>query len=129
MLRTLAYAFIFLIGACGAEGTGSSGARITRLDNTTIDATALTERIEALTRAANVQGLTVTIFNGAETVYTRAFGVANLPTGKPLRTDTELYGASLSKAVFSVLVMKLVEQGVLELDKPLQEYVSEPLWQ
>jgi D-alanyl-D-alanine-carboxypeptidase/D-alanyl-D-alanine-endopeptidase len=31
--------------------------------------------------------------------------------------------------VFSVLVMKLVEQGVLDLDKPLQDYVSEPLWQ
>ena len=25
--------------------------------------------------------------------------------------------------------MKLVEQGVIDLDKPLQEYVSEPLWQ
>jgi Beta-lactamase len=31
--------------------------------------------------------------------------------------------------VFSVLVMKLVEHGVLDLDTPLQEYVSEPLWQ
>jgi CubicO group peptidase (beta-lactamase class C family) len=40
-----------------------------------------------------------------------------------------MYGASLSKAVFTVLVMKLVEQGVLDLDKPLQDYVSEPLWQ
>ena len=130
MPRALAWTSIFLIGACGAKETRSSGATIiTRLDDTTIDPTALTERIGALTRAANVQGLTVTIFNGAESVYARAFGVANLPTGKPLRTDTELYGASLSKAVFSVLVMKLVEQGVLDLDKPLQEYVSEPLWQ
>ena len=25
--------------------------------------------------------------------------------------------------------MKLVEQGVIDLDKPLQEYVSEPLWE
>ena len=129
MPLALACASIVLIGACGAEGTRSSGATITRLDGTTIDTTALTQRIEALTRAANVHGLTVTIFNGAEQVYARAFGVANLPAGKPLRTDTELYGASLSKAVFSVLVMKLVEQGVLDLDKPLQEYVSEPLWQ
>jgi serine-type D-Ala-D-Ala carboxypeptidase/endopeptidase len=125
----LACASIFLIGSCGAEGTRSSGATIARLDGTTIDTTALTQRIEALTRAANVHGLTVTIFNGAERVYARACGVANLPAGKPLRTDTELYGASLSKAVFSVLVVKLVEQGVLDLDKPLQEYVSEPLWQ
>ena len=83
------------------EGHRSSGATITRLDGTTIDTTALTQRIDALTRVANVHGLTVTIFNGAEKVYSRAFGVADLSAGKPLRTDTELYGASLSKAVFS----------------------------
>src|SRR5688572_11619656 len=115
ILLALACASIFLIGACGAEDTRSSGAMITRLDGTTIDTTALTQRIEALTRAANVHGLTVTIFNDAEKVYTHGFGVANLPAAKPLRTDTELYGASLSKAVFSVLVMKLVEQRVLDL--------------
>ncbi len=76
-----------------------------------------------------MQGLTVTIFNDAEKVYSRAFGFANLPAGQPLRTDTELYGASLSKVVFAVLVMKLVEQGVIDLDTPLQEYLDEPLWE
>jgi CubicO group peptidase (beta-lactamase class C family) len=75
------------------EGARSSGATITRLDGTSIDTTALTQRIDALTRAAKVHGLTVTVFNGAEKVYSRAFGVANLPAGKPLRTDTEIYGA------------------------------------
>jgi CubicO group peptidase (beta-lactamase class C family) len=101
---------------------------ITRLDGTTIDTAALTQRIDTLTRVANVHGLTVTVFNNSDRVYTRAFGVASLADGRPLRTDTEIYGASLSKAVFSVLVMRLVEQGVLDLDKPLQDYVSEPLW-
>jgi D-alanyl-D-alanine-carboxypeptidase/D-alanyl-D-alanine-endopeptidase len=118
-----------LIAACGAEGARRSGAIITRLDDSTIDTTALTEQIGALTRAANVHGLTVTIFNDAAKVYARAFGFADQPAGKPLRTDTEIYGASLSKAVFSVLVMKLVEQGVLDLDTPLQEYAKDPLWQ
>lgn len=119
-----------LIAACGAgEAARSSDATITRLDGSTIDTSALTGRIEALTRAANVHGLTVTIFNDAEKVYSRAFGLADKPAGRPLRTDTEMYGASLSKAVFSVLVMKLVEQGVLDLDKPLQEYAKDPLWQ
>ena len=118
-----------LIAACGAGGERSSGATVTRLDDSTIDTTALTEQIEALTRAANVHGLTVTIFNSAEKVYSRAFGFADQPAAKPLRTDSEIYGASLSKAVFSVLVMKLVEQGVLDLDKPLQEYWKDPLWQ
>ncbi len=118
-----------LLGACAINGAPPSGATITRLDETTVDTAALTQQIEALTRAANVHGLTVTIFNDAEPAYTRAFGVADLSAGKPLRTDTEIYGASLSKAVFSVLVMRLVEQGVLDLNKPLQEYVRTPLWE
>jgi CubicO group peptidase (beta-lactamase class C family) len=62
-------------------------------------------------------------------VYSRAFGLASVRDSKPLRPNTEIYGASLSKAVFSVLIMRLVERGVLDLDKPLQDYVKEPLWQ
>jgi CubicO group peptidase (beta-lactamase class C family) len=116
-------------GGGATEGRAPSGAPIARLDGTTIDATSLTERIESLTRAANVHGLTVTIFNDAEKIYSMAFGAASLPARKALGTGTEIYGASLSKAVFSVLVMKLVEQGVLDLDKPLQDYVETPLWQ
>ncbi len=121
---------VLLLGltGCATVGPGSAHPEIVRLDGTTIAPATLTERIRELTRAADVQGLTVTIFNDAETVYSRAFGFANLPAGQPLRTDTELYGASLSKAVFSVLVMKLVEQGVIDLDTPLQEYLDEPLW-
>lgn len=102
---------------------------ITRLDDSRIDTTELSEQIEALTRAGNVHGLTVTIFNDGEKVYSRAFGYADQPANKRLQTSTEIYGASLSKAVFSVLVMRLVEQGVLDLDKPLQDYVKDPLWQ
>ena len=127
--RSLVCASILLGAACSSQLTRSVGASITRLDGTTIEIAALTPQIEALTRAANVHGLTVTIFNDANKVYSHAFGVASLPAGTPLRTETEIYGASLSKAVFSVLVMRLVEQGLLDLDRPLQNYVSEPLWQ
>lgn len=116
------------IAACESGGRLSAGT-VRRLDGTTIDQAAISERIEALTRAARVHGLTVTIFNDAKPVYSRAFGAADVKAGRPLETSTEIYGASLSKAVFSVLVMKLVERGLLDLDKPLQDYVSEPLWQ
>jgi CubicO group peptidase (beta-lactamase class C family) len=128
----LACACACLVGACSADRTATPSSpadRIARLDGTTIETGALTQGIATLIREANVHGLTVTTFNDAEVVYSRAFGVADLPSGRPLSTATEIYGASLSKAVFSVLVMKLVERGVLDLDKPLQDYISEPLWQ
>lgn len=101
---------------------------IRRLDGSTIAAAALTEQIARLAQAGQVQGLTVTVFNHAEPVYSQAFGAANQPGGQPLRTGTELYGASLSKAVFAVLVMRLAEQGVITLDTPLVDYLKEPLW-
>jgi CubicO group peptidase (beta-lactamase class C family) len=127
LTRNLLLLALLLVLAGGATaGAGPQERPVVRLDGTKIDAAALTARIEELTRAAKVQGLTVTVFNDAEVVYSRAFGAANLPAGQPLRTDTELYGASLSKAVFAVLVMKLVEQGVVDLDK--QDYLQEPLW-
>ena len=121
---------VLLVGLTGCTGDGpdSEPPGIVRLDGSTITHETLTELIDELTRAANVHGLTVTIFNDAETVYSQAFGFANLAEGRPLQTDTEFYGASISKAVFSVLVMRLVEQGVIDLDTPLQEYVDEPLW-
>lgn len=118
----------FILSGCSTAQPKPSTPEIARLDGTTIDPATLTARIEELTRAADVQGLTVTVFNDAKVAYSRAFGSANLLAREPLRTDTEIYGASLSKAVFGVLVMKLVEQGVLDLDKPLQDYVKEPLW-
>jgi CubicO group peptidase (beta-lactamase class C family) len=69
----------------------------------------------------------VAVFNDREPVYAKAFGVKRTDTGEPLRPDTVFYGASLSKAVFGVLVMRLVEEGVLALDKPLVEYLDRPL--
>lgn len=101
---------------------------ITRLDGSKTTATALDQKIQQLMEAAEVQGLAVTVFNKNQPVYKKAFGYKNLNTKAPLRTSTNLYGASLSKAVFAVLVMKLVEEGVLDLDKPLQDYLPQPIY-
>src|SRR5262245_53574646 len=130
MISYCAWLIVVLVAFTGCTTVGPRSARpeIVRLDGTRTTPAILTERIEELMCAAQVQGLTVTIFNDAEKVYSRAFGFANLMDGQPLQLNTEFYGASLSKAVFAVLVMKLVEQGVIDLDTPLQEYLDEPLW-
>lgn len=111
----------------GCASTAPSRNVIKRLDGSRIEAQELTSRIEEITKKADVHGLAVAVFNDREIVYSRAFGVKNTETGEPLRMDTVFYGASLSKAVSAVLMMKLVEEGILDLDTTLMSYSEQPV--
>jgi CubicO group peptidase (beta-lactamase class C family) len=101
---------------------------ITRLNRTLISTVALDIKIQSLMKDAAVHGLAVTVFNDSLPVYKKAFGYRRADRGELLSTKSNIYGASLSKAVFAVLVMKLVADSVLDLDKPLQDYLPKPIY-
>jgi D-alanyl-D-alanine-carboxypeptidase/D-alanyl-D-alanine-endopeptidase len=101
---------------------------VIRLDNSKISFAELDNKIQTLMNAASVQGLAITIFNNKEAVYKKTFGYKRIDTKEPIQTSTNIYGASLSKPVFAVLVLKLVEEGIIDLDKPLQEYLPRPIY-
>ena len=50
----------------------------------------------------------------------RGFGVTNVDDPQPLTTDTVFPIASISKTVTATAIMRLVEQGKLELDAPIR---------
>jgi CubicO group peptidase (beta-lactamase class C family) len=100
---------------------------IERIDGSEIESGVLTKKINSLMRSADVTGLAIAIFNKNEVVYQRAFGYANTNTKDTLTVNSIFYGASLSKAVFSHLVLQMVEDGTIDLDKPLQNYLDKPL--
>ena len=102
---------------------------ITRLDQSKISVTALDDKIKTLMAAAHVSGLAITVFNNNQPVYKKTFGYKNAVTKEPVKTNTNIYGASLSKPLFAVLVMKLREEGLLDLDKPLQDYLPKPIYE
>ncbi|UYQ91160.1 beta-lactamase family protein [Chitinophaga horti] len=109
--------------------TCASAQQIKRIDGSRISAEALTRKIHYLMDTAHVQGMGVTVFNDNKIVYQQTFGYKRADTKAPLTGSTNIYGASLSKAVFAVMVMKLVEQGRLDLDKPLQQYLDKPIYE
>ena len=96
---------------------------ITRLDDSRIATKDLDAKIDQLMKVASVTGMAVSIFNDGKPVYNKVVGYKNTETKAPLQANTNFYGASLSKAVFAVLVMKLVEEKIISLDKPLQDYL------
>jgi CubicO group peptidase (beta-lactamase class C family) len=102
---------------------------IKKLDNSKISFIELDNKINALMKAANVHGMAITVFNNNEPIYKKTFGYKRLDTKEPIKTSTNIYGASLSKCVFAVLALKLVDEGVLDLDKPLQDYLPKPIYE
>jgi len=76
---------------------------------------------------AGVTGLSVTVLNDAKVVYSRQFGWKDRDAGTTLDDATVFGAGSLSKTVFAYVVLLLAKDGVIDLDKPLQQYLSRPL--
>jgi len=72
-----------------------------------------------------VAGVNVLIFKDGEVLYNKAFGYADTKTKQPLRTNHIFRIASQTKAVTSVAVMKLLEQGKILLDDPISKYIPQ----
>lgn len=52
----------------------------------------------------------------------RGFGVANVETAVPAGPDTPYNIASVTKPLSAVYILQLVEQGILDLDRPMADY-------
>ena len=101
--------------------------QITRLDGTKITANEIDKTVQRLMDKANVQGLSLSILNKNQPVYIKTYGFKNINKNEYLDTATVLYAASFSKAVFGYLIMKLAQEKIIDLDKPLYKYLSKPI--
>jgi CubicO group peptidase (beta-lactamase class C family) len=88
------------------------------------------ESIDREVRAAMAQtgarGLALAVVEDGRVAHVQAWGDRNA-AGAPLQTDTVMYGASLTKAAFAWYVMTLVDEGVVDLDTPIDRYLPQPL--
>lgn len=89
-------------------------------------AAAIDAEVARLMAASQAQGLAVAVVDGGRVVHVGAYGKRNA-AGEPLLTDTVMYGASFTKAVFAFNVMQQVDAGRLALDRPLAELLPQPL--
>lgn len=83
----------------------------------------LERNIPALMKEADVPGLSVALIRNGEVAWQHAFGVKDSNTKEPVTDNTVFEAASLSKPVFAYAVLKLVDAGKFDLDKPLNQYL------
>ncbi len=85
------------------------------------------ERLNAvvpmLLEEGKVPGLSIALIQKGELVWHKGYGVKNAQTKEAVTDNTVFEAASLSKPVFAYAVMKLVDEGKLDLDVPLTKYL------
>ncbi|MFO8098687.1 MAG: serine hydrolase domain-containing protein [Salinibacter sp.] len=79
--------------------------------------------LDTLMDRETVPGLTAAVLVDGRVVWSEGFGYANLETRTPVTPLTKMRIGSVSKPLTSVALGRLVEEGRLDLDAPVQEYV------
>jgi CubicO group peptidase (beta-lactamase class C family) len=97
------------------ESIGMSAARLARLD----------AAVQADITAGRLPGVVVAVARRGKVVYQKAFGVANLATREPMRTDALFRLYSMTKPIASVGLLTLYEQGKFRLTDPLDRYLPQ----
>lgn len=85
----------------------------------------LREQIAVILAREEVPGVGIALVERERVIWAGGVGVADLESGRPIDADTQFRAASITKSLVALGVMRLVEQGRLDLDQPLRELMPE----
>jgi CubicO group peptidase (beta-lactamase class C family) len=109
-----------------AEDEGSA-ARIARIENGLLPAVVIkgqavrAMKIRERMQFYKVPGVSVAFFDHEKIIWTRAYGLADMATKKPVTSETLFQAASISKPVSALAALRLVREGKLSLDENVND--------
>ena len=104
--------------------------RIDRVINNLLPTTALEGKFDPpknlYERLANYHtpGISIAVINDFEVEWASGFGKCEAGTTLDVKKDTLFQAASISKPVFALAVMRLVQEGRLDLDEDVNSYLT-----
>jgi CubicO group peptidase (beta-lactamase class C family) len=72
-------------------------------------------------------GVSIAVINDFKIEWAQGFGICDLQSEQPVTADTMFQSGSISKAIFALGVMQLVQDGHLNLDEDINHYLT--TWQ
>ncbi len=119
---TLSLAFIIILGstlaACSPGDAAPVGGDVNRY------IAYLESHLPQWKDSYNVPGVAVALVHNDQVVWAKGFGVADVSRNQPVTTETLFRIASISKPATAWGVMRLVEQGQVDLDAPVEQYLT-----
>jgi CubicO group peptidase (beta-lactamase class C family) len=109
------------------QGGADLSFHMERVEGTAAAARAALEGFDDFAQQAveswNAPGLGVAVVSGGETVYAKGFGWRDLEAKQPMTADTLFAIGSTTKAMTATTLGMLVDEGKVEWDRPVREYL------
>ena len=90
---------------------------------TDLDKGQLETRVAEILNRHPCVGLAVGVVRDGALQFFSGHGVEDIPAQTPVTEDTVVRIASITKTMTAVAVMQLVEQGLIDLDAPANDYL------
>jgi len=123
VIRTRYRSLILLI--CAALLVGALGARAALAQEPVavppFDAQAVDAYLRSQMDNSRLSGMAVAVVRDGQVVYSQGYGSA--APGRAMTPQTQLYLGSLTNSFTALAALQLVEQGKLDLDAPVQQYL------
>lgn len=82
------------------------------------------EVIPSLMDKYSIPGVNIAVLRKGEIVWAKAYGYADKENNRKMELDLPCRTESISKSVTTFGLMKLVQEGKIELDKPVVDYIK-----
>lgn len=106
--------FLFVHLVAGQEMSGLSASSIEKIER------AITTEMAR----QNIPGMSVAVIIDHQLRWSNGYGLSDLENFVPAKSSTMYRLGSISKPISAVAAMQLIEKGKLDLDAPVQNYVS-----
>ena len=107
------------------EETGDFMITLERLEPVETDPAKLADQLMARYDRGDTPGGVISVFRDGNTIFSRAYGMANLSYDIPFAVDTRTNIGSTSKQFTAFAIMLLAEDGKLSLDDDIREHIPE----
>ena len=113
---------MFLATSCNGQTNSNTEKNGKSIDKTKIDK--IEEIIRLYSENAGFNG-SVLVAHKGKVIYKNGFGLANMEWNIPNETNTKFRIASVTKPFTAMLVMQLVAENILDLQKPITTYLKD----
>src|SRR5215469_1546538 len=72
----------------------------------------------------HINGVSIAVIDNYKIVWTKAYGWADTAEKRRVDTNTLFQAASVGKSIHAVATMRLVQEGKLDLDRDINDYLK-----